>query len=390
MVLTCYAKGQRPTMHRPAHALYLHVPFCRRRCGYCDFYKELYEPETARRVVAAMRRELAQAAAAGLTSRAIFVGGGTPTVLPPELLHGLLGDAGATSLATGPVEFTVEANPATVSDAVAAALVAAGVNRVSLGAQSFTPTELTVLDREHAPADVARTLDTCRRHGLTHFSLDLIFGVPGQTAASWRKSLARAVELGPEHLSCYGLTYEAGTALHQRKIDGDVTPMDHDLEADLYELTIAELTKAGFAHYEISNFARPGRECAHNLVYWHNEPYVGIGPAAAGYVDGVRYRNVADVAEYVAAIEAGRSPRAEEEQLPPDRQMGETMMLGLRLRAGVDRGAFARRFGRDPAEVFADIVATQQDAGTLELTPGAIRLSDRGLLIADTVLAEFL
>lgn len=380
--------------------VYVHVPFCRRRCGYCDFYSQVLNPVRVPGLVDALLTEYDRHGGDGgpLASNGsdrphpatLYVGGGTPTVLPRDELARLLYGLGARATVMAKTEFTVEANPATVTDEIAALLAAAGVNRVSIGAQSFASGELRTLDREHQPADVGRTVATCRRHGLRRISLDLIFGIPGQTPASWRASLEDALALGPEHVSCYGLTYEPGTPLHQRRDAGQVQPVDPDVEADLYEMALDVLPAAGLHQYEISNFARPGAECRHNLRYWRNEPVLGIGPAAAGYLNGVRYKNVADTAAYVRAMAAGKSARAEEERLTVDRQARETALLALRLAAGIDRAAFRRRFGHDAATLFADAIERHAADGLLEVDDVGIRLTRAGRLVADTVMVDFL
>lgn len=371
-------------------ALYVHVPFCRTRCGYCDFYSRVLDPAAVVPLVDALLAELRQAKLQrDLAFDTIFVGGGTPTVLPPSQLERLLQSCRRLIRSAGDVEFTVEANPATVDAETSHVLAAAGVNRVSIGAQSFDADELRVLERTHRPEQVGQTVAMCREHGLRRISLDLIFAIPGQTLSSWLATLRAAIALEPEHLSCYGLTYEAGTRLHAELEAGRVARVDHDLEADMYEATIDTLAAAGYQQYEISNFARPGAECRHNLTYWHNEPYLGIGPSAAGYVDGVRYKNVPDIADYVASIKAGRSPRCEEERLPPERAARETAMLALRLNEGLNRPRFADRFGQDPVAFFAAALAKHVADGLLEVTPTAIRLTRKGLLLANTVIADF-
>lgn len=372
-------------------ALYVHVPFCRRRCGYCDFYSQVLDPALAGPAVDAILRDLErQARGDGPRFDTLYVGGGTPTALPRPELERLLAGLRARAEPPERCEFTVEANPETATDEQIAALAAAGVNRVSLGAQSFAPAELRALSRTHAPADVARSAAACRRHGIRSLSLDLIFGIPGQTPASWQRSLAAALAVGPDHVSCYGLTYEPGTPLTRRRDAGLVRPVDEDLEAELYEQAVDTLAAAGLAQYEISNFARPGAECRHNLRYWHNEPYLGIGPAAAGFVGGVRYRNVADVAAYCAAVAAGRSPWCEQERLTGVARAREAAMLELRLVAGIDRRRFAARYGADPAGLFADAIARHAADGLLELDAAGLRLTRRGRLLADTVIADFL
>lgn len=377
-------------MTGPVAALYVHIPFCRRICGYCDFYHVpmKHNQEAVPRLVSALIAELEQrAAACTFAPRTIFIGGGTPTTLPVEELERLL----AACRAFGePLEFTVEANPATVDDAVAKTLAAGGVNRVSIGAQSFNRDELQFLDRDHHPDQVAQTLAICRRHGLTNLSLDLIFGVPGQTAERWSQSLSAAVALEPQHLSCYGLTYEPGTVLHDRLRRGAVDRMENTLEADLYEQTIDELAAHGFDQYEISNFARDGAVCEHNLVYWRNEAYLGIGPSAAGYVGGERYKNAPDLAVYVERVEAGELPTLESEQLDPRATAGETVMLELRLRTGLDRQRFTARFGCDPVAMFAATIEKHRAALHLRVERDAVVLTRAGMLVADEVISDFL
>ncbi len=379
------------TIADPIRSVYVHVPFCHSVCGYCDFYKHPLDRAAAAPLVDAL---LAEARAARqrypLSIETIFIGGGTPTALPADELVRLVRGLRDLAAGAGPLEFTVEANPNTVTDALAARMRDAGVNRVSLGAQSFEPSELGVLDRRHRPEQVAQAVAILRRASFPQLSLDLIFGIPGQTLASWLASLDAAIALAPQHLSCYGLTYEPGTELYARRQRGEVQRASSDLEADMYEATIERLAAAGLEHYEISNFALPGCACRHNLAYWHNRAYLGLGPSAAGFVDGIRYKNVPDTAEYVRAIEAHRCPWVEQEQLSPERRARETIMLELRLIAGIDRAGFMQRFGQDLVTWFAEPVERHVSLGTLAVSPERVALTRRGLLVADSVMADFL
>ena len=386
-----YANPPTATTPGPPRALYVHVPFCRVLCGYCDFFSVLHDAAQTGPLVTALLTELDRARQRHPDPvETIFVGGGTPTTLSPAELERLLAACRAAADPHGPLEFTVEANPATVTPEKAAVLHAAGVTRVSLGAQSFDPRELTVLDRDHNPDDVPRTLAILRDAGLTNLSLDLIFAVPGQTLPAWQANLDRALALATRHLSCYGLTYEPATRLHARRAAGRVQPVDNAVEAAMFEHTIERLAAAGFAQYEISNFAPPGFECRHNLVYWRNESYLGIGPSAAGYIDNVRYRNVPHLHRYVAAINAGASAWIESETPDRRQQIADTLMMGLRLRAGIERSRFAARFEADVAALFPAVIARYVNEGLLELSPGHLRLTEGGLLLADTIIADFL
>jgi oxygen-independent coproporphyrinogen-3 oxidase len=375
----------------PIRAVYVHVPFCHHLCAYCDFYSVVPDPPAVGPLVDALLRELDDSAEQhDLAVETVFVGGGTPTTLPAEDLRRLLGRLRSHTQDSRELEFTVEANPATVTAEIAEVLAEVGVTRLSIGAQSFEPDELRLLERTHTPPQVAETVAACRRAGVRQISLDLMFGIPGQTLESWCAGLDLALALEPEHLSCYALTYEPGTRLTRRLEAGTVIRVDPDLEATMYEWAIDRLAAAGYGHYEVSNFARPGCRCRHNLVYWHNEPYLGIGPSAAGLVGGVRYKNAADVAGYTAAVRAGRSPRAQEERLSRDGRARETAMLELRLTEGIDRERFAERFGDDPATFFAEAVEHHAERGLLELTDTHLRLTRAGLLLADSVIVDFL
>lgn len=374
----------------PVRSLYVHVPFCHTICGYCDFYSVVLDRAATGPLVDALLAELNRYRSEyPFELETVFVGGGTPTTLPDGDLRRLLAEI-RTVAAAREIEFTVEANPATVTDRTAELLAECGVNRVSIGAQSFDPAELRVLERIHHPEQVRETVAACRRGGIGQVNLDLIFAVPGQSLERWAMSLEQALALEPDHLSCYGLTYEPGTPLFDQLQAGRVRRVDSDLEAEMYEATVATLVAAGFEQYEISNYARPGCTCRHNLVYWHNEPYLGVGPSAAGLVNGVRYRNVPDTAAYARAIRSGRSPRVEEERLTVDRRARETVMLELRLNKGIRRAVFRERFGHDFAEQFHETVEKHRAWGLLELSETHVRLTPRGRLVADSVIAEYL
>lgn len=375
----------------PPRALYIHVPLCRARCGYCDFYSEVITPGAVEPLVDALCAEWARLATMRTPSlETIFIGGGTPTILPAPALRRLLDAIVPAIDHPDTCEFTVEANPATVTTEVADTLAAAGVNRVSIGAQSFQPAELATLERLHQPDDVARTVETCRQAGIHNISLDLIFGIPGQSMDTWEATLDHALQLHPQHLSSYGLTYEPGTRLQAAVEARKIEPIDNDLEAAMYEHAIDRLATRGMPQYEISNFARPGFQCRHNLVYWDNRPYLGVGPAAAGYVDGIRYRNIADTAAYVDAIHNSKLPWCEHEHLDDAHRARETAMLALRRTHGIDCADFQKRFGVPPEELFADAIAQHTAAGLLIADDDRVRLTRAGLLLADRVIADFL
>ncbi|UCG16252.1 MAG: radical SAM family heme chaperone HemW [Phycisphaerales bacterium] len=371
--------------------LYVHVPFCAAKCGYCDFLSVVPGGGAAMtgliaRVIEELRSRVSESRRRADT---IYVGGGTPTVLGEGDLGNLLRTAAGAADARLR-EFSVEANPESLTASKVAILARHGVNRVSLGAQSFQDRELRILGRIHQAAATAGAVEIIRRNGIQRVSLDLLFGIPGQTPASWRDSLSRAVDLGVDHVSCYGLTYEPGTRLAELMDGGTVTPCDERLEAQMYLQAIDQLSAAGFEHYEISNFAREGGRCEHNMLYWQGKPYIGVGPSAAGYLDGRRYRNVADITEYIRSVDGAGRAEAESETLAGTALAGEMTMLGLRLIEGLDPSALRRRCGVDIVAACTETLRRFAEQGLLQVSPDRIALTRQGLLVADTITAELL
>lgn len=369
--------------------LYIHVPFCETKCGYCDFYSVAMKDRDPGPLVDRIVRELKQRTA-GLSGRiqTIFIGGGTPTILPVGPLRQLLEAVSACVDRDQLEEYTVEANPATVDDDKACLLAGSGVTRVSMGAQSFFPAELETLERLHTPDDIAPSVATLRRNGIAQLNIDLIFGIPGQTIATWSESLRRAIELEPDHIACYGLTFEPGTRLTAMHHAGRLRSCDEDLEAEMFFQTIDVLHRAGYRQYETSNFARPGCECRHNLIYWRNQDYIGVGPSAAGCVDGRRYKNIADIAGYVRLIDERSYAEAESESIQGETLMLELLMMQLRLAEGLSTEDFKRRTGVDPRSLFAAALGPLVDRGMLRVSETHIALTRAGRLIADRVLRD--
>ena len=364
------------------------MPFCTTKCGYCDFYSIPIVRELAPALVAAISHELSRHRPARPVETA-FIGGGTPTVLPEAELRSLLQAVAA--VAPSAEEFTVEANPSSADELKLGLLREHGVNRLSLGAQSFNPAELAVLGRRHDPRQISESVAAARALGFPNINLDLIYGIPGQTLPGWRATLRQAIELGPEHLSCYCLTYEPGTELTRRRDHGEVKACDETLEAEMFELTIDELSRSGYEHYEISNFARPGRRCRANLIYWENREYLGVGPSAVSYLDGIRRRNIADVRRYIDLVwTAPDDVVVDKERLEPPARACETAVQMLRLTSGIDVPVFRQSTGFDPHRLFARQIERFAGLGLMETTPQSIRLTRRGLLVANRVMEEML
>lgn len=382
------AAGDRPAADRP-RSLYVHVPFCRSRCRYCDFNSVVYDAGRAGRIVPALRAEMdRRLEGRQLSMRTAFIGGGTPSILPPGRLKTLL-QAVARRCRAG-AEFTVEVNPDSLSGRALELLIRSGVNRLSVGVQSFVDQELAVLGRPHSARQARRALLAARAAGLENVSVDLIYGIPGQSLRSWQDSLRQAIDLGVTHASCYGLSYPAGTAMAEDLAAGRIEPMDDDLQQACYDLAIDLLGRSGLRQYEISNFAAPGYRCIHNITYWKNRSYIGIGPGAVSYVDGWRSTNLADPDNYVRRIVAGADPTASAERLAGRRHVAESLMLMLRMRPGVNRRVFQRRFGVDSLAAFEPALERHRQWGTVSITSSSIRLSRKGLFVSDSVFADLL
>lgn len=373
----------------PPRAAYVHVPFCRHRCGYCNFTLIAGRDDLIDAYLTALERELSQLGEPQEVDT-LFLGGGTPTHLSPMQLKRLLALVRHWFPPTPGYEFSVEANPADVTPERLAVLRDGGVTRLSLGAQSFDDAKLRLLERDHDAATIRRAAELARDAGL-QLSLDLIFGTPGETLESWQRDLDAALELASDHLSTYGLTIERGTTFWSRREHGLLQPADEERERELYLATIDRLTSAGFEHYEVSNFARPGKRCRHNEVYWAGRGYFAAGPGAARYVDGRREMNHRSTTTWLARVREGVSPIAESETLSPPHRAREALVLGLRrLCDGVDRQAFAAEFGHDVDELGGAELRRLIATGMLDDRDGRLRLTREGLLIADWIWGRLL
>jgi oxygen-independent coproporphyrinogen-3 oxidase len=369
---------------------YVHVPFCRHKCHYCDFYSFVDGDGRQRAFVDRAKREL-QAWSPRVTRplETLFVGGGTPTMLAPDELHDLLGAIRRAFPWKADAEWTVEANPETVTPEIATALVESGVTRVSMGAQSFQPHLLQALERTHDPASVARAVGHLRTAGIGQVNLDLIYAIPGGTLAEWQDDLRRTLELAPNHVSCYGLMYESNTPLGQRHAKGLVQGAPEELEVAMHETTCEALGAAGFEHYEISNWARPGRRCRHNELYWRNDDWLAVGPSASGHASGLRWRNVPRLGDWLAS--GPWSPVQDVERLDADGRVGEAFMMGLRLLEGMPHARVNELLAlgaRGTARRLA--IARHAEAGLLDLSGDAMRFTPRGRLLASEVTVDLL
>jgi len=374
-------------------ALYLHIPFCAARCHYCDFNTYAGLDSLFDRYAAALATEIMRAGAerGRPPVSSVFIGGGTPTVLPRNLLaQVMVACQDAFAIMKG-AEITSEANPGTADASLFAALHGMGVNRLSMGVQSLDDAELRWLGRIHSTDEAVVAYHAARHAGFENINLDFMFGLPGQSIETWRRTLDRAIDLNPEHLSLYGLTVEHGTPLYNWVRRGLQAPPSEDRAADCYLLASDRLAAAGYEQYEISNWSRPGRQCRHNLIYWRHEPYLGFGAGAHSFAGDRRWWNVRPVPEYIQRVESGASPERDGESIGRSVAMGELMMLGLRLvQEGVTDSAFRSRFGVDIEAVFGDEIDRLVRRGLLERLPDRLRLTSGGRLLGNQVFAEFL
>jgi oxygen-independent coproporphyrinogen-3 oxidase len=337
------------------------------------------------RLIVGMLRELERYQSVDF--RTAYIGGGSPTALPGEQLIEL---ARRIRRQWPRIEeFTVEGNPGQVEADLLAELRRAGVNRLSFGAQSFRAQELALLGRGHSVEDIGRNVRLARRAGFDNVGLDLIFAIPGSTLGDWQYSVEAAVDLEVQHVSAYSLSFEAGTVFDAWRQAGRLGPVEEELDRAMYAWAVERLGQAGLQQYEISNFARPGCECRHNLGYWGNRPYVGIGPGAASCWHGCRTTNAPDIERYLAAVESGREVPGEVQPVDAEDAICETAVLNLRMRAGIDLAAFRERTGCDALRAFADPIRRYRDLGLLEVTDHCVRLTPGALPIADSVLCDF-
>lgn len=369
-------------------ALYIHVPFCLSKCYYCDFFSQPYCANTINQYLGALEQE----ARLYLTSwpyaqevTSIYIGGGTPTVLTAEQLVNLL-ELVSLFPRAGEAEWTVEANPDTLSREKLFILREYGVNRLSLGVQSFDDQLLRFLGRTHTAAAAQSAWEQARRLGFANMNLDLIFGIPGQSEDLWRQTIARALSLQPDHVSAYGLTIEPGTEFARRGL----AAADEELELAQYRTAQRLLERAGLIQYEISSFARSGYTCQHNLVYWRNEPYLGLGPAAVSYLNKERRLNVNDIASYVRLLKTGQPPIGDREQATEELAQAETVILALRLKEGLSRQRFRDRFGWDVTDIYPSEINHLLAYGLVTLDKESLRLTAAGWLLANQAAAAFL
>ena len=380
-------------MKKQPLGLYIHIPYCIHKCGYCDFNSHPIKQDEMDHYIDALVVEMKHYAKIYTNTniiKTIFLGGGTPTTLNPFQLERILKECVNEFTIASNAEITIEANPATVGIELMKSIRTMGYNRISIGVQSFDKAELKLLDRAHGPKEIHSTVDCARKAGFDNLSLDLMFAVPNQSLSSWENNLNKALEKNPEHLSTYNLTIEQGTAFSKLQSNGKLIMPDDGHQLELYKRTIERLTKKGFHHYEISNFARRGKECKHNITYWENKNTLGLGAGASSYMNGTRFKNINLPAHYIRQVKEKKIAVEHSETLELRQAMGETIMLGLRLLQGISIPQFEKRFQISFINLFRNIISALKEKELVIIEKDYLRLSQKGLFWADSVTLEFI
>ncbi len=373
--------------------MYLHIPFCFHKCHYCDFYSIVDRLDRQEVFVDRLLQEIrAQAQATNTpTLDTIFIGGGTPTLLEPKLLARVLESIQSEFKLAPDHEWTIESNPETLTDEICSVLKDSAVNRISMGAQSFNTTHLKTLERHHDPQSVIRSAHRAKEAGFDRLSIDLIYAIPDQTLSQWEEDLNQAFALPIDHLSAYALTYEPNTAMTARLNKGAFEAAPDELEVEMYNTTLEYIQSHGFNRYEVSNHARPGSECKHNIAYWKNHNWLAIGPSASGHLDGYRWKNTPRLEEYISTNDEGFAPICELETPDARRSLMDRIMMGIRTVDGLERQPLiesATGFGT--SDELNEALDSCEHAGWIEHADNRIVLTDAGYHFADRVARELL
>ncbi len=374
-------------MQKKPTSAYVHIPFCTQICYYCDFSKVFIKNQPVDSYLEHMLEEFRSYDIQKLST--LYIGGGTPTALSAPQLEVLLDGLTKNLDLSVLEELTIEANPGDLDADKIAVLKNSAVNRVSLGVQTFDDKMLKKIGRSHLEKDIYENIDRLKLAGFDNISIDLIYALPGQTMEQVKENVAKAIGLDIPHMSLYSLILENHTVFMNRMRRGKLPLPKEELEAEMFEYIIAELERAGFEHYEISNFSKTGFESRHNLMYWDNAEYYGIGAGASGYVNGIRYKNHGPIRHYLSAVEEGNA-RITEEHLSQKEKMEEEMFLGLRKKSGVSMARFEEKFGRSFDELYGEIVRDLVQQGLMQIEGDRVRMTKRGLFLGDTVAERFI
>lgn len=399
--VTCYNKFQIDkfakemqvtvmTKDQLIEAVYIHIPFCLRKCNYCDFLS-FYRPEEMAGYVEVLIREMEIAVKEyAVKAKTIFIGGGTPSCLPENLLEAVLKAVQQYFVSDALIEYTMEANPGTLSEKKLELMKAYGVNRLSFGVQSDRADHLNMLGRIHSFDEAKQAVEMARSAGFNNINLDFMYGLPGQTVEQWKETLEKAICLKPQHLSLYQLKIEEGTAMYQWLEEGKIAEFDDEQALEMYRVSQNLLAKHGYGQYEISNYAQPGRESLHNQVYWRTDDYLGVGLGACSWVRPLRWNNSFEMSDYIIQVQEGKLPKQEPEHLTEMEQMEETVFMALRMNQGLSRKRFAERFGKPVEAVFADALKRCIEKGWISELEEAYCLTEEGRVLGNLVFMEFI
>ncbi len=377
------------SLSEPA-GLYIHIPFCIRKCFYCDFYS-ITDMSFLQPFMQALLQEIDLLSPMPLPIDTLYLGGGTPSLLEVETVSRIIESAGRSFDIQPAPEITIEVNPGTVNTSRLKSYLHSGVNRLNIGIQSFQDRYLNVLGRIHSGKQAELSIHAARRAGFENIGLDLIYGIPGQSLPSWRDDLNKAMEFEPEHLSCYLLTYEPATPLSRQRLKGKLHPLNEGTCGDLFEATIEFLVQRGYHQYEVSNFARSASfQSRHNRKYWSFVPYIGLGPGAHSFIEPVRYWNYRNVQRYIEQLTECRQPIEGKEVLTTEQQMIEMIYLGLRTTKGVDLMAFERKFGVNFEALYKETIQTLEWKGQIDVRERHLRLTRKGMRFLDSIAAMFI
>ncbi|MGY4690366.1 radical SAM family heme chaperone HemW [Salibacterium sp. K-3] len=382
--------GEKQLLSSPS-SIYVHIPFCRYICHYCDFNKFFIENQPVDYYIEKLGEEMKRSLPGTASVKTIYIGGGTPTALTTEQLRQVLRDVKSCTDPARPVqEFTVEVNPGEADRVKFDMMKDEGVTRLSIGIQTFNDRLLQHIGRGHTADEARDTVQKAREAGFDNISIDLMFGLPEQSMEDWKETVSEAVKLDIDHVSAYSLKIEEKTMFHNWYRQGKIKPLPEDTEAAMYEELEDALSAAGFHAYEISNFARPGKESEHNKTYWKNEEYYGFGAGAHGYVNGVRYANMGPLPHYLKAVEAGKHPLKETHEVSRSEMMEEEMFMGLRMQEGVSASRFFRKYQCSYYDVYPEVVRELTEGGLLYDSGSSLYLTEKGKLLGNEVFARFL
>ncbi len=369
-------------------SLYIHIPFCISKCIYCDFNSIVMKSQIVDQYLNAIENEL-QAINGKYSFKTVYIGGGTPTVLNEIQLSKLLNIISKHVDVFSLNEYTIEVNPGTLNEEKILALKDSHIGRISIGIQSFNDKYLKLLGRIHTAKEAKDIFSSLRENGFENISIDLIYGYPTQTLSEWKTDLRECQILGPEHISAYCLSYEQGTPLVGMTDSGKLKKLCEEEELNMYERTNDFLSNKGYIHYEISNFAKLGKECQHNTVYWENREYIGIGAGAFSYINGERYCNIKNVKEYISTVKSKKNLICFSEKLPQEKRASEILIMALRMTSGISKKEFFNRSGYNLTELFGTQLNILTQAGLINFDDERIKLTRKGLSVADSVMMEF-